>query len=142
MDIQTAGTLIKILRLMAQVDGYVAAEELIVLERVSSIFIEKARIPSWADAFSTSEDISTLAADIPCEHRMTTATIAYMLVSSSRDEYQFAVNIQEQTAFDLLCDGLMLTEEEIIKARTDAINELIRKPGLWENITSRMPNLF
>lgn len=142
MDIQTAGTLIKILRLMAQVDGYVAAEELIVLERVSSIFIEKARIPSWADAFSTSEDISTLATDIPCEHRMTTATIAYMLVSSSRDEYQFAVNIQEQTAFDLLCDGLMLTEEEIIKARTDAINELIRKPGLWENITSRMPNLF
>ena len=127
---------------MAQVDGYVAAEELIVLERVSSIFIEKARIPSWADTFSTSEDISTLAADIPCEHRMTTATIAYMLVSSSRDEYQFAVNIQEQTAFDLLCDGLMLTEEEIIKARTDAINELIRKPGLWENITSRMPNLF
>ena len=142
MDIQTAGTLIKILRLMAQVDGYVAAEELFVLERVSSIFIEKARIPSWADAFGTSEDISTLAADIPCEHRMTTATIAYMLVSSSRDEYQFAVNIQEQTAFDLLCDGLMLTEEEIIKARTDAINELIRKPGLWENITSRVPNLF
>jgi len=127
---------------MAQVDGYVAAEELIVLERVSSIFIEKARIPSWADAFSTSEDISTLAADIPCEHRMTTATIAYMLVSSSRDEYQFAVNIQEQTAFDLLCDGLMLTEEEIIKARADAINELNRKPGLCENITSRMPNLF
>ncbi len=127
---------------MAQADGHVAEEELAVLERASRIFVEKNQIPSWADALTSPQDIVTLAKEIPYDYRLTTATMAFMVIASSRDVYQFAVNAQEQNAFDQLCDALMLSEEEILSARVEATNEMNRKPGLWESITRRIPGLL
>ena len=139
MDCHAIGALIQILKLMAQADGYIAGEELFVLEKISRSYLKTAKVSSWSEAFNRPEDIDFLAEQIPYEHRLTAATMAFMIIASSRDEYQFAVNAQEQTAFNRLCDALALSEEQIDLARTDAMNELTRKLGFWEQMASRFP---
>ena len=142
MDLRTAGVVIQILKLMAVSDGNIAPEEQELLESLSNRYLKEADIPSWAAAFSHPNDLELLAEEIPDEYRALTGKLAYMVIASSRDAYQFTVNSDEQQAFARLCDTLGLdqdTQNELIVLAKD---ELAKRPGLWNVLYSSFSSSF
>ena len=142
MDLRTAGVVIQILKLMAVSDGNIAPEEQELLESLSKRYLKEADIPSWAAAFSHPNDLELLAEEIPDECRALTGKLAYMVIASSRDAYQFTVNSDEQQAFTRLYDTLGLdqdTQDELIVL---AKNELAKRPGLWDVLYSSFSSSF
>jgi hypothetical protein len=136
MDLRTAGVVIQILKLMAVSDGNMAHEEQEILESLSKRYLKEAAIPSWAAAFSHPNDLEVLAEEIPEECRALTAKLSYMVIASSRDAYQFTVNSDEQKAFARLCDTLALDQDTQNELIVEAKNELAKRPGLWEVLSS------
>lgn len=136
MDLHTAGAVIQILKLMALSDGHVASEEEKLLESLSKRYLKAASIPSWTAAFDHPNDLDALAREIPEAHKATTAKLAYMVIAASRDAYQFAVNSDEQKAFDQLCDHLALDQNMRDKLAVEAKNELAQRPGLLQILSS------
>ena len=142
MDLRTAGVVIQILKLMAVSDGNIATDEQELLDSLSKRYLKEADIPSWAAAFSHPNDLELLAEEIPDECSALTGKLAYMVIASSRDDYQFTVNSDEQQAFDRLCDTLGLdqdTQNELIVLAKD---ELAKRPGLWNVLYSSFSSSF
>ena len=142
MDLHTAGVLIQILKLMAVSDGNIAAEEQELLESLSKRYLKEAAIPSWAAAFNHPNGLEVLAEEIPEDCRMLTAKLSYMVIASSRDAYQFTVNVDEQLAFNRLCDTLGLDQDAQSELVAQAKNELAKRPGLWDALSSSFASAF
>mgnify|MGYP001445991758 FL=1 len=142
MDLRTAAGVIQILKLMAVSDGTMAPEEKELLESLSKRYLKEAAIPSSTVAFSHPNDLEVLAKEIPDEDRALTAKLAYMIIASSREAYQFAVNPDEQKAFDHLCNTLALDQDSQSELIVQAKNELSERPGLWDVLSSSLSSLF
>ena len=142
MDLRTAGVVIQILKLMAFSDGTMAPEEKELLESLSKRYLKEAAIHSSTVAFSHPNDLEVLAKEIPDEDRALTAKLAYMIIASSREAYQFAVNPDEQKAFDHLCNTLALDQDSQSELIVQAKNELSERPGLWDVLSSSLSSLF
>ena len=142
MDLRTAGVVIQILKLMAASDGSIAAEEEELLESLSKQYLKEASKLSLADAFSNPDNIADLAKEIPENYKLLTAKLAYMIIASSREAYHFSVNSDEQKAFDLLCNTLMIDQEMRSEVASAAKNELSQRPGLWEILYSSFSSQF
>lgn len=142
MDLRTAGVVIQILKLMAASDGSIAAEEEELLESLGKQYLKEASVPSLTAAFSNPDDIEALAKEVPEAYKLLTAKLAYMVIASSREAYQFSVNSDEQEAFDRLCSTLMIEEDARIELATEAKNDLSQRPGLWEILYSSFSSQF
>ena len=142
MDLRTAGVVIQVLKLMAASDGNIAPEEQELLDSLGKRYLKEAAIPSWTAAFSHPNDLEVLAKEIPDEDRALTAKLAYMIIASSREAYQFAVNPDEQKAFDHLCNTLALDQDSQSELIVQAKNELSERPGLWDVLSSSLSSLF
>ena len=142
MDLRTAGVVIQILKLMAVSDGNIATDEQELLDSLSKRYLKEADIPSWAAAFSHPNDLELLAEEIPDECSALTGKLAYMVIASSRDAYQFTVNSDEQKAFERLCDTLGLDQEARSELIVQAKNELAKRPGLWDVLYSSFSSQF
>ncbi len=142
MNLRAAGVVIQILKLMAISDGNLAPEEEELLESLSQRYLKEADIPSWTASFSHPDDLEILAGEIPEDCRILTAKLSYMMIASSRDAYQFAVNSDEQKAFDRLCDTLALDQQAQSEVIVQAKNELAQRPGLWEILYSSFSSQF
>ena len=142
MDLRTAGVVIQILKLMAVSDGTMAPEEKELLESLSKRYLKEAAIHSSTVAFSHPNDLEVLAKEIPDEDKALTAKLAYMIIASSREAYEFAVNHDEQKAFDQLCHTLALDQDSQSELIVQAKNELCESPGLWDALSSSFSSLF
>jgi hypothetical protein len=142
MDLRTASVVIQILKLMAVSDGNIASEEKAILESLSKRYLKEADIPSWAAAFSHPNDLEVLAEEIPDACRALTGKLAYMVIASSRDAYQFTVNSDEQKAFARLCDTLGLDQDTQSELIVQAKNELAKRPALWDVLSSSFSSSF
>jgi hypothetical protein len=142
MDLRTAGVVIQILKLMAVSDGSIASEEKEILESLSKRYLKEADIPSWTAAFSHPNDLEVLAEEIPDSCRALTGKLAYMVIASSRDAYQFTVNSDEQQAFARLCDTLGLDQDTQSELIVQAKNELAKRPALWDVLYSSFSSSF
>ena len=74
--------------------------------------------------------------------RQALETWAVMVIASSRDAYQFTVNSDEQKAFARLCDTLALDQDTQNELIVEAKNELAKRPGLWEVLSSSFSSPF
>ena len=142
MDLPTAGVVIQALKLMAISDGNIASEEQDLLDSLSKRYLKEAAIPFWTAVFSHPNDLKVLAEDIPEECVAFTAKLSYMVISSSREAYQFTINSDEQKAFDRLCDTLGLDQDTRSELIVQAKNELAKQPGLWDILYASFSSQF
>ena len=81
---------------MANADGVLAPEELVMLERLSKEYFKKSEFDSWDQAFQNPMDLKQLAHEIAIAARPLAAKLAYMVIGCSREDYGFAVNSAER----------------------------------------------
>ena len=142
MDLQTAGLILQILNLMAVSDGHIAPEEKDILAKLSKLYLKEADIPSWAAEFDHPDDIKKLAEEVPNNYRQFTAKLAYMVISSSREAYQFQINSDERLAFERLCYCLDINEETQEHLTAEARDELSRQPSPWAALNDAFSSLY
>lgn len=142
MDFRSAAIMIQILNLMAIADGNVAPEEEELLDDLSQRYLKDASIPSWAVEFNHPDHIEKLVTELHEDHRLLTAKLAYMVIASSREDYQFSVNHDERLAFDRLCNALEIDDNCRAQLIDEAKRDLLKRPSLWEILYSNLPSGF
>lgn len=142
VDLRSSGALLRTLVLMAMADGVLATEERSMLDRLSKEYLKLSEIKSWDEAFHNPSDLQQIAQEIAVSDRPLAAKLAYMVISSSREDYGFPVNSAERKAFDQLINVLELTELQKDQAIQAATHELARKPGFWDILMNTFSNQF
>ena len=132
VDNRSAAPLLRILMLMAVADGVLATEEKSMLDKLSKEYLNHSEVNSWESVFSDSMDLEHVAQTIAAADRPLAAKLAYMVISSSREDYCFPVNSAERKAFDRLTHAFELTELQKDQAMKEAIHELGQQAGFWE----------
>ena len=118
--------------LMAMADGVLATEEKAMLDKLSSEYLNHAEIKGWDGVFDDPMNLERIAQDIAISDRPLAARLAYMVISSSREDYCFPVNSAERKAFDRLTQALELTDLQKDQAIKEATHEIGRQAGFWE----------
>ena len=118
--------------LMAMADGVLAAEEKTMLDKLSSEYLNHAELKDWDGVFEDPMNLERIAQGIAVSDRPLAAKLAYMVISSSREDYCFPVNSAERKAFDRLTQALELTDLQKDQAMKEATHEIARQAGFWE----------
>ena len=118
--------------LMAMADGVLAAEEKTMLDKLSSKYLNHAELKDWDGVFEDPMNLERIAQGIAVSDRPLAANLAYMVISSSREDYCFPVNSAERKAFDRLTQALELTDLQKDQAIKEATHEIGRQAGFWE----------
>ena len=118
--------------LMAMADGVLATEEKSMLDKLSSKYLNHTEIEGWDGVFDDPMNLERIAQDIAISDRPMAAKLAYMVISSSREDYCFPVNSAERKAFDQLARALALTDSQKDQAIKEATHELGHQAGFWE----------
>ena len=129
LDVRSSGAVLRMLALMAMADGVLATEEQVMLDRLGKQYLKQSELESWDQAFPNPMDLRQVAKDIAITDRPLAAKLAYMVLSSSREDYGFAVNPAERQAFDHLAKNLELTELQKDQAIEEATRELTANPA-------------
>ena len=128
--------------LMAMADGVLATEEKSMLDKLSSKYLNHTEIEGWDGVFDDPMNLERIAQDIAISDRPMAAKLAYMVISSSREDYCFPVNSAERKAFDRLTQVLELTDLQKDQAIQEATSELARQPGFWDILMNTFSNQF
>ena len=118
--------------LMAMADGVLATEEKAMLDKLSSEYLNHTEIKGWDGVFDDPMNLERIAQDIAISDRPLVAKLAYMVISSSREDYCLSVNSAEKVAFDRLTQALDLTDSQKDQAIKEATHEIGRQAGFWE----------
>ena len=118
--------------LMAMADGVLATEEKAMLDKLSSEYLNHTEIKGWDGVFDDPMNLERIAQDIAISDRPLVAKLAYMVISSSREDYCLSVNSAEKVAFDRLAQALNLTDSQKDQAIKEATHEIGRQAGFWE----------
>ena len=118
--------------LMAMADGVLATEEKAMLDKLSSEYLNHTEIKGWDGVFDDPMNLERIAQDIAISDRPLVAKLAYMVISSSREDYCLSVNSAEKVAFDRLTQALDLTDSQKDQAIKEATHELAHQAGFWE----------
>ena len=118
--------------LMAMADGVLAAEEKTMLDKLSSKYLNHAELKDWDGLFEDPMNLERIAQGIAVSDQPLAANLAYMVISSSREDYCFPVNSAERKAFDRLTQALELTDLQKDQAIKEATHEIGRQAGFWE----------
>ena len=118
--------------LMAMADGVLAAEDQTMLDKLSSKYLNHAELKDWDGVFEDPMNLERIAQGIAVSDRPLAANLAYMVISSSREDYCFPVNSAERKAFDRLTRALELTDLQKDQAIKEATHEIGRQAGFWE----------
>ena len=118
--------------LMAMADGVLAAEEKTMLDKLSSEYLNHAELKDWDVVFEDPMNLERITQGIAVSDRPLAAKLAYMVISSSREDYCFPVNSAERKAFDRLTQALELTDLQKDQAIKEATFEIGRQAGFWE----------
>ena len=117
---------------MAMADGVLATEEKAMLDKLSSEYLNHTEIKGWDGVFDDPMNLERIAQDIAISDRPLVAKLAYMVISSSREDYCLSVNSAEKVAFDRLTQALDLTDSQKDQAIKEATHEIGRQAGFWE----------
>ena len=117
---------------MAMADGVLATEEKAMLDKLSSEYLNHTEIKGWDGVFDDPMNLERIAQDIAISDRPLVAKLAYMVISSSREDYCLSVNSAEKVAFDRLTQALDLTHSQKDQAIKEATHEIGRQAGFWE----------
>ena len=117
---------------MAMADGVLATEEKAMLDKLSSKYLNHTEIKGWEGVFDDPMNLERISEDIAVSDRPLAAKLAYMVISSSREDYCFPVNSAERKAFDRLTQALELTDLQKDQAMKEATHEIGRQAGFWE----------
>ena len=117
--------------LMAMADGVLATEEKAMLDKLSSEYLNHTEIKGWDGVFDDPMNLERIAQDIAISDRPLVAKLAYMVISSSREDYCLSVNSAEKVAFDRLTQALDLTDSQKDQAIKEATHEIGRQAGFW-----------
>jgi hypothetical protein len=133
MDLQSSGALLRILNLVALVDGDCSVEEGDLLESLAKQYKLQAAMLSWQDRLSDPNDVAELAGYIAPEHHFLAMKTATMVagVSRSTQDNSF-INPEEDQLLSQLGEALSLTPERIAEARHAAEEQLCERPTLWQ----------
>jgi len=142
LDVRSSGAVLRMLALMAMADGVLATEEQVMLDRLGKQYLKQSELESWDQAFPNPMDLRQVAKDIAITDRPLAAKLAYMVLSSSREDYGFAVNPAERQAFDDLAKNLELTELQKDQAIEEATRELTRQPRFWDIVMNTFSHQF
>ena len=118
--------------LMAMADGVLATEEKTMLDKLSSKYLNHTEIKGWEGVFDDPMNLERISEDIAVSDRPLAAKLAYMVISSSREDYCFPVNSAERKAFDRLTQAFELTDLQKDQAMKEATHEIARQAGFWE----------
>ena len=118
--------------LMAMADGDLATEEKAMLDKLSKEYLNNKELKSWDGIFNDPMDLEHVARNIAISDRFLAAKLAYMVISSSREDYCFPVNSSEREAFKRLTQLLELTDLQADQAIKEATHELGHQAGFWE----------
>ena len=118
--------------LMAMADGVLATEEKAMLDKLSSEYLNHTEMKGWDGVFDDPMNLERIAQDIAISDRPLVAKLAYMVISSSREDYCLSVNSAEKVAFDRLTQALDLTDSQKDQAIKEATHEIGRQAGFWE----------
>lgn len=118
--------------LMAMADGDLATEEEAMLGKLSKEYLNHKELNSWDGVFDNPLDLESVARNIAISDRLLAAKLAYMVISSSREDYCFPVNSEEREAFNRLTQALELTDLQKDQAIKEATQELAHQAGFWE----------
>ena len=118
--------------LMAMADGVLATEEKAMLDKLSSEYLNHTEIKGWDGAFDDPMNLERIAQDIAISDHPLVAKLAYMVISSSREDYCLSVNSAEKAALDRLTQALDLTDSQKDQVIKEATHEIGRQAGFWE----------
>ena len=127
---------------MAMADGVLAPEEKSMLDRLGSAYLKQSELESWDQAFQNPMDLEQVAREISIADRPLAAKLAYMVISTSREDYGFPVNSAERQAFEQFIRTLELTDLQKDQAIQEATRELARQPGFWDILINTFSNQF
>jgi len=102
------------------------------LDKLSSEYLNHTEIKGWDGVFDDPMNLERIAQDIAISDRPLVAKLAYMVISSSREDYCLSVNSAEKVAFDRLTQALDLTDSQKDQAIKEATHEIGRQAGFWE----------
>ena len=117
---------------MAMADGVLATEEKAMLDKSSSEYLKHTEIKGRDGVFDDPMNLERIAQDIAISDRPLVAKLAYMVISSSREDYCLSVNSAEKVAFDRLTQALDLTDSQKDQAIKEATHEIGCQAGFWE----------
>ena len=117
---------------MVMADGVLTTEEKAMLDKLSSEYLNHTEIKGWDGVFDDPMNLERIAQDIAISDRPLVAKLAYMVISSSREDYCLSVNSAEKVAFDRLTQALDLTDSQKDQAIKEATHEIGRQAGFWE----------
>ena len=134
--------MLRVLVLMAEVDGSVDSEEQLMLQRICDDHVQGHGSTEWRDAMTSPLDLKQAATAIPEHERPLTLKLAYMLISACGKERGFPINPAELYAFNALVNHLELTEEQRELAVAAAKRELRGSTDLWSMLRTQLSQHF
>ena len=138
IDQESAGIIMQILKLMAVSDGSTTNAESDELKAIAKDYFQTFKIPKWAQDVVDPSSLDILAHEVPNHHRELTAQLAYRVISTSREAYQFSINSKEMETFNQLCSALGLNDQSQARIMSDITNEMSESTSAWEQIKSKL----